>query len=622
MSAQIATAFQEKKWPAVLAGLLAFLGLVVFAAQGWNYARTTVSSLDEGAYLYKGYLFATGQYHPFEPYGVWTNKAPLAFLIPGYVERIFGPGLMTGRTLALLFGSLSLLPLWIASRRLGGPWLAAAAVWVYALSPAVIKIYSEAVTQSTILFLMACILALSLGEDRPLWQLLLGGFLAGLMIFVRQNMLLVLPLLVLYILWQRGWKPALYTALVGGAVVIFFHVLYWPYIMQLWLPWLPKSIAALFDQYAAHASGAPSWNPSVDVNGRILSFFQGVRFHLATIFGMVVGLLLWPKRKDWPSAGVSQTEFRAAVFLGALFIGLLLMHSWASITNDYCVFCFTPYVAFFNVAAILFTVILIRVLARDAHPVRQVLLALAVLVLFAGIGYSAFEDWGDGLLLLNVPRVSGGHLLPGFTTLWDMISNKFALERNVAEKIVSTVAGAFVGVFFLLLSFLIKRLKFPRVNYGYFLAVSLLIASLFFSPLLAGGAAKPDCAAMDVIAANEQVGAYLAENIPAGSQVYWNGGLSVAPLLYARDIEIYPAQINDGYAFYIGGDSQELLKYGFWNDALAAQWLKEADYVIVEGWRYADMKADLPPSAYDELPRSPNQISCLAGSGLRIFKRK
>ena len=179
-----------------------------------------------------------------------------------------------------------------------------------------------------------------------------------------------------------------------------------------------------------------------------------------------------------------------------------------------------------------------------------------------------------------------------------------------------------IGLFLLLASFIIKRWKFPRLNYGYTLAVSVLICGLLVSPLLSGSAGRADCPAMDVISANEQLGAYLAQNIPAGSRVYWNGGLSVAPLLSAPGLRIYLPQINDGYAYVVGGDSQELLKYGFWNDALSAQWLQEADYVVVEGWRYADMKAALPPAAYDELPRSPTQASCLDGSGLRIFQRK
>jgi len=47
----------------------------------WIYAHSTYSRLDESAYIYKGYLFATGQYEPFGP-GLWTNKGPLKFTGP------------------------------------------------------------------------------------------------------------------------------------------------------------------------------------------------------------------------------------------------------------------------------------------------------------------------------------------------------------------------------------------------------------------------------------------------------------------------------------------------------------------------------------------------------------
>jgi len=606
------------KWPAWLAGLLAVLGLAWYVWQSAAFARTSIPDLDEGAYLYKGLLFATQGHRPFETFGVQTNKAPLAFLIPGMVQAIFGPGLLTGRGLAILFGTLSLVAVWGAARRLSGKWPAALSVWALALSPAVIKIYSSGVTQSSVAFFMAAILALSLGEKRPLWQLTLAGLLAGAVIMVRQNMVIVLPLLVLYLWWQHGWRSALWAGLAGAVVLLVFHILYWPYIMQLWTPWMPGGIASLFAAYSLPQDGVPTWNPQIDAIGRTLSFFQGARFHVVAMVGLGLGLLLWPNRRAW----VSAEHFRAAVFLAALFVGLLLMHSWAAISNDYCVFCFTPYVAFFSNVAILFVAVMWGALERNAHPWRQVVIALVVLIFFTGIGFSAFEDLGDGLLTLSVPRIRDGWFQPGFATLWDVLSNKFSLERNTAEKIVSTAAGALTGLAFLLVAFLVKRWKFPHVNFGYLLAVSILALGLILSPLLAGSAGRPDCADMDLVASNEQVGRHLAEVIPPGSQVYWNGGLSVAPLLYAPQIHIYLPQINDGYAYRVGGDSHELLKYGLWNDILAAQWMQAADYVIVEAWRYPKMRADLPEATFVELPRFRVQTSCIEGSDLRIFQRK
>ena len=68
-----------REWPVRWAHILAWFGAAIYLIQAFLYAHTTTSRLDEGDYLYKGILFATGQYHPFELYGVWMDKAPLAF---------------------------------------------------------------------------------------------------------------------------------------------------------------------------------------------------------------------------------------------------------------------------------------------------------------------------------------------------------------------------------------------------------------------------------------------------------------------------------------------------------------------------------------------------------------
>ena len=164
-----------------------------------------------------------------------------------------------------------------------------------------------------------------------------------------------------------------------------------------------------------------------------------------------------------------------------------------------------------------------------------------------------------------------------------------------------------------------RLLRRTGVNYAYILAITILILGFVFSPFL--GAVSPECSS-DVIAANEVVGAYLARNIPPGSQVYWAGGKSAAPLLYLPHIKIYPAQINDGSALRIGGDPQQLLKYGFYNVQNDKQWLNEANFVIVEARYYEGMKNRLSPNNFDKLPPSPIPTSCSYGSGLLIFRRK
>ena len=87
------------------ANILALSGGIAYSIQSWIYTHTLPSVLDEGNYLYKGYLFVSGEYQPYQDYGVWTNHMPLSFLIPGWVQVWFGPGLRTGRYFAVFLGT-------------------------------------------------------------------------------------------------------------------------------------------------------------------------------------------------------------------------------------------------------------------------------------------------------------------------------------------------------------------------------------------------------------------------------------------------------------------------------------------------------------------------------------
>lgn len=609
------TFFQKQTWPAWTANAVALLGLLVYFIQAVVFAHTTVSNLDEGAYLLKGVLFTTGGYHPFGP-DISTNKAPLAFLIPGYVQLLFGAGLRTGRYLAVFFGVVAVLGTWVASRRIGGKWLAAGAVWIFASSPMIIKIYSGGATQSTIACMLAWTLALSLGEKRPLWQLILSGFIAGLMIMVRQNMAPVLPLLAIYAFWQHGWKAA--GLLISGLiVVVLVHVAYWPNILQIW-HWVP--FIQLPEELKYYGGGTLRWSPDISLFSRVLSLFQAVRFHFIALIGSTISFLLWPKLIGWKS----RADFRTTLFLFLLFWGLTVMHALAAVGKDYCVFCFTPYLAFFNVAGILLLVVSVKSWNWRPSGAVQILLMITLLIAFSGVGFSAFEDIGPALLKLPVPRMRDLKILPGFVTLWDMVSNKFHINYNGAMRYVSAIFGFVLGMAMMLFGYMFWRRLWrdSSVKFGAFFASLILVLAIIVSPFLHQSAGAKDCTS-DVILANEQIGDHLRGIIPQGSLVYWNGGLSTAPLLYLPGVNMFPAQINNGYSFYSNGDTAELIKFGYWNEEMDAEWRAAADFFIIEDERYgSEWKVFLSPDQFDEFERSPVGTSCLEGSQLRIFRRK
>ena len=171
---------------------------------------------------------------------------PLSFLIPGWAQAIFGPGSAHWALLLHLPGRRFAAGFMVGStRRLGNRWWAVGALWAIALNPALIKMYSQAVSQVLAAAMIVWILALALGAERKAWQLWAGAALAGVLTLTRLNLSPVLLFLILYIWWQYGWRRALQAGLAGGVVVLIGHAVYWPNILRMWAFWAPDGFPLL-----------------------------------------------------------------------------------------------------------------------------------------------------------------------------------------------------------------------------------------------------------------------------------------------------------------------------------------------------------------------------------------
>src|SRR6266540_4362083 len=281
---------QTKKIPYFIE-IITVVGVIFYIAQSWYFANSLDSIGDEGSYLYKGYMFARGDYYPFQEYTFWTNKAPLAFLIPGYIQLWFGPGLSVARYFAILLSILMLIGVWLTARRLGGKNWAAVAVWVFALSFAQISVYSEAVSQGLVACMMAWMFFLTLGGDRPFWQLILGSALSILIVMTRQNMAVVPALLVAYIFWEYGKKAGSWALAACAILFIGFHLLYWPGILQIWAPWLPSSLTPFLDNFRISAPLAGTeFTFDASTSSRFQSLATGIHDHFFVFLGSVSAL--------------------------------------------------------------------------------------------------------------------------------------------------------------------------------------------------------------------------------------------------------------------------------------------------------------------------------------------
>ncbi|MBL8092003.1 MAG: hypothetical protein JNJ43_16830, partial [Anaerolineales bacterium] len=337
------------------------------------------------------------------------------------------------------------------------------------------------------------------------------------------------------------------------------------------------------------------------------------------IIGSVFALFFWREIKQ------SNDSFRAFMFLSVSYFSLWLLHAWASLASQYesysCVFCFSNYLGFFDPLGILLFVIVFSSLKNFSLARWTAILIIPFILLTStGMGFSNFENVTASLTDLRlVPRIRAGQIFPVFISLEDALKYGLNFEPVQIKRAVGAGFGFLLGFITIGIAFFIWRKN--KNNFSLTLMNSFLIIGFILSPLLHLGESKLDCRT-DIIRANEQVGEYLASIIPSDSLVYWDGGLSFVPMVYVPNAKIFPAQINDGYAYRRGGDADILNRFGYWNSVSLVEWRDSANIFIIEEKRFESWKAYLTPTNFIEFALPPIAPSCNEGAGLRIFQRK
>ena len=271
---------------------------------------------------------------------------------------------------------------------------------------------------------------------------------------------------------------------------------------------------------------------------------------------------------------------------------------------------------------------------KQIGPFNTILAICLILGLSAAVGYSAFDPLGDIMLDWRIPRImtflQTGQLLPGYVPLWEFLQNNLGLVYNQSRRLIPATTGFGVGMVVLGVTFALMRLasQWSIVKGRAFGSLALIIylaIGWMVSPTIAmsAGYRDYDCG-WDVIASYERAGGYLSSRIPNGAKLYWQGGLSAIPLLYLPTAEIFPAQLQMGYTFRLSGDTNQLRKYGFWNQESAENWLIESDFILVEGRFYQDwLKERLDNTDDFELVGlSPPTVPCREDARIYIFRNR
>jgi hypothetical protein len=601
--------------PAVLT-VAGFLTYILLAVQT---ARTKTSFLDEGLYLYKGYLFATGQQTPFADYGVWTNHAILSFLIPGYIQKWFGPGLETGRYFMIFVSLFTLLGLWCFAKRWGNAWWAAGVVWVMALNPAEMKIHTLAISEGLVAALLVWIVFLVVGERRPLWQVLLGAALTAPLVLTRENMAFVPPILFAYIFWQHGSKAGWLAMLIAGVLFLGGNLFYFPENLKFWASRVPTSVLTFLQDWSMPETGGVDLPEPEESNlyRRVLYFWLTFRLHFVALVSALTVWLLLPFRIVRP---VSERR-RAVLFLSVLLLVLYVAHMQAAFFGEFCISCILLYVGYFDFLGLMILVMAAPMLLQRLTPLRQAVVFVLIVLLIMGIGFSSHEDLSSEFAKASIERLDG-------TYLWGALIHYIDLPHLMLFRItfVLLASALIILVGALALLWIHRRLKRQGDAIGRIgvLALNgLLILGLLLSPTKALGAGNDffACGDTNVFESYREAGQELSQVIEPGSRIYWEGRL-LAIFLYLPDVKIYAPQMNHVHSYFIGGDSDTLLRHSRWNDELARQWLAEADYILVQNTEKVYLTDEMLESGeYVRVMSAPRAEKCRWQSVIQVYQR-
>lgn len=613
-----------KRYHIWFAYLLAIAGGVWFVMRAWELAQTLPSLVwDESMYLYKGYLFATGRYQPFADYGVWTNQMPVAFLIPGYIQKWYGPGVEVGRIYAVVVGSLALLGIWAAVRRSSNAWWAVGAVAVILSNPGIMQVFSQSFSQVLVTMFFAWMLFFGLGERRQDWEIALAAFFAGLAGMARINVLPALPLFLIYVYWRYDKRAGRIAMLAGLAPVVFFHVLYWPDILKIWAYWIPPELFPPIMDYRSpwreiFLPDNFSWLPFSGWWGDktqlawvgIRSFWHAIRANFVVFFGIIVTLLLYPWSTRHDRIYSEKQKHKEVIYLLVSFWVLFFVHLWAANGKSCQFVCFPGYILFFFVFGLVLVPLAASEWQIDMPVWKQVVGVVLIFVLLLTLEtnldfpYDNFRlDLIQNTFDLEIPRFNGEQGENNSVKLFQVLENKFGYDHYPLRRFIlydpqaavilryvkiALVVGAAIPIAWRLVNLRRRRVD-KRINFGFFALMFTLAAGIVFGGgRLFGNVMTRDTCPTSIIADYERVGNQLSRYISDGDQIFYR----VKPdmlLLELPEVEIYPPQLNFLYTYvddpYAGINS--LTRFSWWNPVLKEEWLAASDYVLVES-RFMD----------------------------------
>jgi len=346
--------------------LLAILAFVLQAGYNLTHVRTW---FDEGNYAYKGYIAANGIYPMYKDGGPYFEYMPLAFLVPGVIQAVFGPDFIAGRLFSILCGTLAIVVTYLVGKRLASRRAGLISAWFVVGNLIILRYYTTISPYSWVsLFLMLSLLVLTSSMASP-YRELGAVFFAAITFVTRQNMVVALGIIVLYgMIVQKRVSSMIIVALSAFVFPALFIAPYWPDLINETLAPIPlvgKFFAAFLEQPKLATKGSLyPWS--------FKDFLEGmdwlINFHFPILFASF--FTLFQSTKAWFRAGASLAFLwnnRLCMLAGLLFFSNFIVHTVGP--QHYCAQCPAVYFNYFAPVGALVGGIGIASMLRD-NPSR------------------------------------------------------------------------------------------------------------------------------------------------------------------------------------------------------------------------------------------------------------
>jgi len=201
---------------------LAAIILLALFLRGWNLTgyNGLRNNYVEGQILYTAQKIAGGLI-PYRDF-VYTHT-PLVSYITAAAFKIFGSGLFQARAINLLFGAMTIIPLYLVAKKVAGPKAAVLAALVWAIHPNSVESGRLVVRETAMAFFMLSGIAVIFYKRSKAW-LFVSGLLLGLAALSKEVALLaILPVLFAYGLKGRNLLPILLGAGIALAPMAYFY---------------------------------------------------------------------------------------------------------------------------------------------------------------------------------------------------------------------------------------------------------------------------------------------------------------------------------------------------------------------------------------------------------------